>query len=67
MLALRLDKLPGLVRHRRSNARKREGAVRRARPGSPRMFEPLVELVVPHIVVSFVARIFDMSSAAGKD
>ena len=50
MLALRLDKLPRLVRHRRSNARKREGAVRRARPGSPRVFEPLVELVEPHIV-----------------
>ena len=50
LLALRLDKLPRLICHRRSDARKCESAVRRARPGSPRMFEPLVELVVPHIV-----------------
>ena len=50
MLALRLDKLPRLVCHHRSNARKRDSAVRRARPGSPRVFEPLVELVEPHIV-----------------
>ena len=26
--------------------------MRRARPGSPRVFEPLVELVVPHIIAS---------------
>ena len=50
MVALRLDKLPRLVRHRRTNARKRESAVRRARPSSPRVFESLVELVEPNLV-----------------
>ena len=50
LLAFRLSKLPRLVRHRRSNACKREGAVRRARPGSSRVLKSLVEIVVSRIV-----------------
>ena len=50
LLALRLDKLPCFIRHCCSYTRKCESAVRRARPGSPRVFEPLVELIVPHLV-----------------
>ena len=52
LLALRLYKLPRFVRHSSSHARKCESAVRRARPGPPRMFEPLIELVVPRTVAS---------------
>ena len=62
MLALCLDKLPRLVRHRRSNARKRESAVRCARPGSPRVFEALVELVEHTFIVNLGQVIHPVSS-----